>query len=54
MADLGRLEPLDPRQVWAHEGHDFTPWLLTCVRRASFPVGADRSAQAPGLLARLV
>jgi len=28
MAELGRLEPLDPRQVWTHEARDFTPWLL--------------------------
>jgi Domain of unknown function (DUF4268) len=25
--DLGRLERIDPRMVWATEGADFTPWL---------------------------
>jgi hypothetical protein len=25
---LERLDPLDPRSVWRHEAHDFTPWLL--------------------------
>lgn len=25
---LSRLTALDPRQIWAHEAHDFTPWLL--------------------------
>lgn len=25
---LGKLETIDPRQVWAHEAHSFTPWLL--------------------------
>ena len=25
---LGRLTPLDPREVWPHEANDFTPWLL--------------------------
>lgn len=28
ISQLGRLEPLDPRGVWLHEAHDFTPWLL--------------------------
>jgi Domain of unknown function (DUF4268) len=40
MADLGRLEALDPRAVWAHEAHDFTPWLLE---------NADALAEALGL-----
>jgi hypothetical protein len=40
MADLGRLEPLDPRQVWSHEAQDFTPWLLD---------NADTLAEALGL-----
>ena len=26
--ELGRLERIDPRSVWAHEAHDFTRWLL--------------------------
>jgi hypothetical protein len=40
MAHLGRLRPLDPRSVWPHEAHDFTPWLLE---------NADALAEALGL-----
>jgi len=25
---LGRIETVDPRTIWKHEAHDFTPWLL--------------------------
>ena len=25
---LGHLEAVDPKSVWPHEAHDFTPWLL--------------------------
>jgi len=40
MANLGRLKALDPRSVWPHEAHDFTPWLLD---------NADALAEALGL-----
>jgi hypothetical protein len=26
--ELGRIERVDPRQVWGHEARDMTPWLL--------------------------
>jgi hypothetical protein len=26
--ELGRLERVSPREVWSHEAHDLTPWLL--------------------------
>jgi hypothetical protein len=26
--ELGKLEQVDPRTVWEHEAHGFTPWLL--------------------------
>ncbi|MFT3873219.1 MAG: hypothetical protein QM714_11335 [Nocardioides sp.] len=30
-ADLGRIQIVPPRQIWPHEAHDFTPWLLQNV-----------------------
>lgn len=38
--ELGRLESVDPRFVWANEAHDFTPWLLA---------NGDRLADALGI-----
>lgn len=29
--ELGRLTNVDPREVWQHEAHHFTPWLLNNV-----------------------
>jgi hypothetical protein len=26
--NLGRLSPVEPRKIWPHEAHAFTPWLL--------------------------
>jgi hypothetical protein len=37
--DLGRLETEDPRQVWAHEGRDFTPWLAANIDQLSEVIG---------------
>lgn len=41
MADLGRLHPLDPRLVWPHEAHDFTPWLLDNADALADALGLD-------------
>jgi hypothetical protein len=40
---LGRLTVLAPREVWAHEAHHFTPWLLENVDVLSDVLGMDLS-----------
>src|SRR3954462_14287521 len=39
--ELGKLEYVDPRTVWLHEAHDFTPWLLSNADRLSGALGID-------------
>lgn len=43
---LGRLEPVDPRDVWPSEAHDFTPWLLANAQALSEAVGMDLDLEA--------
>lgn len=38
---LGRLTPVPPREVWPHEAHSFTPWLLKNVDVLSDLLGMD-------------
>jgi len=38
---LGRLQALDPRTVWLHEAHHFTPWLLDNADALSAALGID-------------
>jgi len=38
---LGRLLALDPRTVWVHEAHHFTPWLLDNADALSTVLGID-------------
>lgn len=38
---LGRLEVIEPRTVWNHEAHSFTPWLLQNVDVLSELLGMD-------------
>ncbi|MGH3563520.1 MAG: hypothetical protein ACRDTN_17470 [Mycobacterium sp.] len=40
-AQLGRLTTVTPRDVWVHEAHDFTPWLLQNVDVLSDLLGMD-------------
>ena len=39
--ELGRLKPVPPRDVWAHEALNFTPWLLDNVDILSDLLGMD-------------
>src|SRR4029453_13226344 len=39
--ELGRLEAVDPRLIWAHEAHSFTPWLLENEDRLAEALGID-------------
>lgn len=39
--ELGKLELVDPRTVWAHEAYDFTPWLLSNADALAEVLGVD-------------
>lgn len=39
--ELGKLEQVVPREVWPHEAHDFTPWLLANADRLSEALEID-------------
>src|SRR5829696_9348086 len=45
-AELGKLEHVDPRLVWTHEAHEFTPWLLANADRLSEALGIDLELEA--------
>jgi len=38
---LGRLATVPPKEVWAHEAHEFTPWLLDNVDVLADLLGMD-------------
>lgn len=43
---LGQLTALDPRTVWAHEAHHFTPWLLDNAASLGAVLGIDLELSA--------
>lgn len=47
MRDLGTLMAIDPRQVWAHEAADFTPWLAApeSITRLGEAIGLELAAE---------
>jgi hypothetical protein len=44
--ELGRLERVDPRDVWEREARDFTPWLLANPDRLSEALGIELELEA--------
>jgi hypothetical protein len=44
--ELGKLEQVDPRTVWTHEAHEFTPWLLANADRLAEALGIDLELEA--------
>lgn len=38
---LGKLEHVDPRDVWPHEAHNFTPWLVDHIEELGALLGLD-------------
>jgi len=41
LPQLGKLSLLDPRTVWKHEAHDFTPWLAENIDMLGELLGLD-------------
>ena len=39
--DLGALEPVELRDVWRHEAHDFTPWLADNLDKLADILGVN-------------
>jgi hypothetical protein len=44
--ELGKLVHVDPRTVWLHEAHNFTPWLLDNADRLAEALGIDIELEA--------
>ena len=44
--ELGKLVHVDPRTVWSHEAHNFTPWLLENADRLAEALGIDIELEA--------
>lgn len=41
LTPLGKLVRVDPRTVWKHEAHDFTPWLAANIEVLGAAIGMD-------------
>ena len=50
MGQLGKLQQVDPREIWKNEASDFTPWLADNLALLAETLGMDlelRSSEAP-------
>ncbi len=45
MPEFGKLSQVDLREAWAHEAHDFTPWLAEHLDELSEAVGIAMEAE---------
>ncbi len=43
--ELGRLQTVDHREIWVHEGRDFTPWLAANINQLSEVIGIPLRVQ---------
>ncbi|MEW6574357.1 MAG: hypothetical protein AB1374_12090 [Bacillota bacterium] len=41
MKQLGKLEKVNPREIWPDEARDFTPWLRENIQALSEALGLD-------------
>jgi len=39
--EFGTVEKVDPRSIWNHEAHDFTPWLAENLHRLGDAIGIE-------------
>jgi hypothetical protein len=45
--ELGKLEFIDPRQIWLKEDRDLTPWIRENLDRLSEAIGIEISSEIP-------
>jgi hypothetical protein len=53
MIELATIQKVDPRSIWIHEAHDFTPWLAENLHHLGDAIGSeleliDREADVGG------
>ena len=51
---LGQLEHIDPRSIWKHEAHDFTPWLADNASHLADALGIEIEIVEPEHAGRFI